>query len=79
MERFTFMSDGYYAVDGNSCYDDPDENYCGPAIDRLAAYESTGFTPKEVKQLLDEYAFTRQFVIEQDLMWALSKAWLDNK
>ena len=39
MERYTFMSDGYYAIDGEECFDDQDENYCGPAIDKLAYYE----------------------------------------
>ena len=38
MERYTFMSDGYYAVE--ECYDDQSENYCGPAISRLAEYEN---------------------------------------
>lgn len=38
MERYTFMSDGYYAV--GECYDDQSENYCGPAITRLAEYEN---------------------------------------
>lgn len=39
MERFTFISDGYYAVSNDDCYEDQNENYCGPAIERLAKYE----------------------------------------
>ena len=38
MERYTFMSDGYYAV--KECYDDQNEDYCGPAITLLAEYEN---------------------------------------
>lgn len=40
MSRLTFMSDGYYAVNSDNCFDDQDENYCGPAIDKLAEYEN---------------------------------------
>ena len=51
MERLTFMSDGYYAVDSGNCFDDQDGNYCGPAISKLAAYEDTGLTPEEINEL----------------------------
>ena len=40
MKRHTFMSDGYYAISGKECFDDQDENYCGPAITKLAEYEN---------------------------------------
>ena len=40
MKRYTFNSgDDYYAISGDECFDDQDENYCGPAIDKLAKYE----------------------------------------
>ena len=39
--RYTFMSgDGYYAISGKECFDDQNEDYCGPAIDKLAEYEN---------------------------------------
>lgn len=37
--RHTFMSDGYAAVNNDACYEDQNEDYCGAAIDKLAAYE----------------------------------------
>lgn len=37
--RYTFMSDGYAAVNNDVCYEDQNEDYCGDAIDKLAAYE----------------------------------------
>lgn len=40
MKRYTFMSDGYYAISGEENFDDQDENYCGAAIDKLAYYEN---------------------------------------
>lgn len=49
MERYTFMSDGYPAVKSDVCYEDQNEDYCGDAIDRLAAYEDTGLEPEEVE------------------------------
>lgn len=55
MERLTFESDGYFAVRGKDCFDDQDENYCGPAIDRLAAYEDTGLTPGDVVDLMGNH------------------------
>lgn len=48
MEKFTHMSDGYYAVSGDACYEDQNEEYSGPAIERLAAYEASGLTPEQV-------------------------------
>ncbi|HEX3038161.1 MAG TPA: hypothetical protein VHO94_04110 [Oscillospiraceae bacterium] len=39
MERLTHKSDGYFAVSSSNCYEDQNEEYCGPAIERLAAYE----------------------------------------
>lgn len=43
------MSDDYYAVNSEVCWEDQNEEYCGPAIDRLAAYEDTGLTPEGEK------------------------------
>lgn len=40
MKRYTFVSDGYYAIRGEECFDDQNEDYCGPAIDKLAEYEN---------------------------------------
>ena len=41
MKRYTFNSgDDYYVISGEECFDDQDENYSGPAIDKLAAYEN---------------------------------------
>ena len=54
MKRITFESDGYWAVDDASCFEDRDENYCGPAIDRLAAYEDTGLEPDEVRRFAED-------------------------
>lgn len=51
MERYTIITDGYYAVDNDVCYEDQDERYCGPAVDRLAEYEGTGLTPDEVRAI----------------------------
>ena len=55
MKRFTYISDGYPAVKNNVCYEDQNEDYCGPAIDCLAAYEDTGLTSAEIKSLIAEY------------------------
>lgn len=49
MSRLTFESDGYFAVSRDNCFDDQNEDYCGPAIDRLAAYEDTGEPDELVK------------------------------
>ena len=40
MDRYTFISDGYYAVSSEKCFEDQNEDYCGDAIDRLAYYEN---------------------------------------
>lgn len=40
MKRYTFISDDYYAISGEECFDDQDENYSGPAIDKLAEYDN---------------------------------------
>lgn len=56
MERLTFESDGYFAVRGKNCYEDQNEDYCGPAIERLAAYEGTGLAPADVADLMGNHA-----------------------
>ena len=53
--RYTFMSDGYAAVDNDVCYEDQNEDYCGDAIDKLAAYEDTGYTPEECATIAKSY------------------------
>lgn len=40
MQRHTFMTDGYYAINGEQNFEDQNENYCGAAIDKLATYEN---------------------------------------
>lgn len=40
VKRYTFISDEYYVISGEECFDDQDENYSGPAIDKLAEYEN---------------------------------------
>lgn len=55
MERLTFKSgDDYWAVNNDNCYEDQSEDYCGPAIDKLGAYEDTGLTPEQVAALKQE-------------------------
>lgn len=49
MERLTFLNgDEVPCVSDDKCYDEQSGHYCGPAIDRLAAYEDTGLTPEQV-------------------------------
>lgn len=49
MERLTFLNgDEMPCVSDDKCYDEQSGHYCGPAIDRLAAYEGTGLTPEQV-------------------------------
>jgi hypothetical protein len=56
MERSTRLDgDGYFVVDGDSVYEDQNENFCGEPIDRLAAYEDTGLMPDEIEVLKREY------------------------
>ena len=51
MKRCTFVDNsGWYAnIGGSSCVR-------GEAIDRLAAYENTGFQPHEIAEMKKEYA-----------------------
>lgn len=39
MDRLTFMTDDYYAVTSDNCFEDQNEYHCGSAIDKLAEYE----------------------------------------
>ena len=59
MERMTFREgDGIACVRDNQCFEEQSGHYCGPAIDRLAAYEDTGMPPEEITAMqhtLDEY------------------------
>lgn len=59
-KRFTFFTDDYPAVTCDSCYEDQNENYTGPAIDRLAEYEATGLMPAEVAALTQELKYAKQ-------------------
>ena len=59
MEKMTFREgDGIACVRDNQCFEEQSGHYCGPAIDRLAAYEDTGMPPEEITAMqhtLDEY------------------------
>lgn len=59
-KRFTFFTDDYPAVTCDSCYEDQNEYYTGPAIDRLAEYEATGLMPAEVAALTQELKHAKQ-------------------
>ena len=70
MERYTKKDgDGYYVINGEELFEDQCENYCGPAADRLAAYEDTGLEPGEVSdfdrlvKLYLEAGLDKQFVL----------------
>lgn len=51
MKRYTSFTDDYPVVTSDHCWEDQNEDYCGPAIERLAEYESTGLMPAEVAAL----------------------------
>lgn len=59
MERLTFLNgDEIPCVRNDQCFEEQSEHYCGPAIDRLAAYEDTGLMPEEItamRHTLEEY------------------------
>lgn len=56
MERLTFLNgDEIPCVRNDQCFEEQSEHYCGPAIDRLAAYEDTGLTPEEVHSMSGEW------------------------
>lgn len=56
MERLTFLN-GYEipCVRNDQCFEEQSEHYCGPAINRLAAYEDTGLMPEEVHSMSGEW------------------------
>ena len=50
MERLTFLNgDGIACVRDDQCCEEQSGHYCGPAIDRLAAYEDTWLTPEDIE------------------------------
>lgn len=52
MERLTFLNgDEIPCVRNDQCFEEQSEHYCGPAIDRLAAYEDTGLMPPDVMHM----------------------------
>ena len=59
MERMTFRNgDGIACVRDDQCFEEQSGHYCGPAIDRLAAYEDTELEQEEITAMqhtLDEY------------------------
>lgn len=56
MERLTFLNgDEIPCVRNDQCFEEQSEHYCGPAIDRLAAYEDTGLMPEEVHSMSGEW------------------------
>jgi len=53
MERLTFLNgDEVPCVCEDKCYEGQSGHYCGPAIDRLAAYEDTGLMPNDVTDMM---------------------------
>ena len=60
--RYTFMSDDYAAVKNDVCYEDQNEDYCGDAIDKLAAYE-------------DAEEQVRLVVIDRETALAIAAGW----
>lgn len=66
MERFTFFTDDYPVVTCKHCYEDQNENYCGPAIERLAEYEATGLMPAEVAALVYKIAEIEKKVVQMN-------------
>ena len=56
MKRLTFLN-GYEipCVRNDQCFEEQSEHYCGPAINRLAAYEDTGLMPEEVHSMSGEW------------------------
>ena len=52
MERLTFLNgDDIPCVRNDQCFEEQSEHYCGPAIDRLAAYEDTHMMPPDVMHM----------------------------
>ena len=52
MERLTFLNgDEIPCVRNDQCFEEQSEHYCGPAIDRLAAYEDTHMMPPDVMRM----------------------------
>ena len=52
MERLTFLNgDEIPCVRSDQCFEEQSEHYCGPAIDRLAAYEDTHMMPPDVMHM----------------------------
>lgn len=49
MKRLTYFSNGHWRLDYDSV------QYSAEFVDRLAAYEDSGFTPAEIKSLWAEW------------------------
>lgn len=86
MRRVTDVICGYCEVHCSkygSCFgEDPNECYYSEEVDlyeRLKEFENIGLTPNEIIELKDELDFTRRFIIQQDLMYALGSAWDQHK
>lgn len=55
MERLTFLNgDEVPCVSDDKCFEEQSGHYCGPAIDRLAAYEDIGLTPEQIEYMYME-------------------------
>ena len=64
MERLTFLNgDEIPCVRNDQCFEEQSEHYCGPAIDRLAAYEDTGLTPERCAEFARADAEGRYIVM----------------
>lgn len=66
MKRYTFFTDDYPVVTCDHCYEDQNENYCGPAIEKLAEYEATGLEPAEVAALQWQLRYYKRELTAQD-------------
>lgn len=59
MERMTYEVDGYYAVNGEGCYEDYGGNFAGPAIEKLAELETLAELGRLKLLALGRTVFTR--------------------
>ena len=56
MERYTYYENGKWRLRIG------DTEHSGPEVDRLAAYEETGFKPQEIKSLEGEWSVCKHVV-----------------
>ena len=62
-KRFTHLYNGVVCVDRCDCSPGIVKGHiCGEAVNRLAAYENTGLTPKEIKTLQEDNAKLQKLI-----------------